>query len=162
MKTNILILILILSLPFALSSQTRKAIPAGRYEALSGIKISRNGKNQEVGNQGRDSGRQVWSEVEKFFSNEPGEIVYANLASTEVGIKSKNFREAKNMDQGFDLLITSNLQKDKELIKHLRGKKMIALFDVRPLEKIIPSLKNYEVVTFRAEKNSNFYLLKTK
>ena len=162
MKTNILILILILSLPFALSSQTRKAIPAGRYEALSGIKISRTGKNQETGSSVRDTSKQVWSEVEKYFTNEQGELLYANLASTEVGIKSKNFHEAKSMDQGFDLLITSNLQKDKELVKYLRGKKMIALFDPRPLEKIIPSLKNYEVVSFRAEKTSNFYLLKTK
>jgi hypothetical protein len=155
-------MVIILALPFALSSQTRKAIPAGRYEALSGIKTSHNGKMQESSKQGRDSIQQIWNDIEKYFSNDTADILYANLASIEIGIKSKNFHEAKNMDQGFDLLITSDLQKDKILTKYLKGKRMVALFDVRPLEKIISSLKKYEVVAFRAEKNTNFYLLKTK
>ena len=35
---------MVLSIPFALS-QTRKAIPAGRYEALSGVKTSHGQKS---------------------------------------------------------------------------------------------------------------------
>jgi hypothetical protein len=161
-KTNLFILTIILSLPFALSSQTRKAIPAGRYEALSGVKVSHGSKNQETNNHDHDSSKQIWDEVEKYFINEPGEVYYANLAGTEVGIKSRNFHEAKSIDQGLDLLITSDLKKDKEFVKHLKGKKMVALFDSRPLEKIITTLHSYEVVSYRAEGNGNFYLLKTK
>jgi hypothetical protein len=162
MKNNIIVFVLILALPFALSSQTRKAIPAGRYEALSGIKMSHSGKSQETGSPGHETSKQVWGDIEKYFSSESNEILYANLASAEVGIKSKNFHEASNMYLGFDLLITSDLQKDKMLIKFLRGKKMIALFDVRPLDKVMPIIKSYELVSYRAEKGSNFYLLKTK
>ena len=162
MKTNILIFLLILAIPFALSSQTRKAIPAGRYEALSGIKISRSGKSLDVGNFDRDSNKQIWNEVEKFFINESGEILYTNLASMEVGIRAKNIKEAQNMDLGFDLLITANLQKDKGVLKYLRGKKMVALFDARPLDKMLNSIKDFEIITYRTEKNINFYLLKTK
>ncbi len=162
MKTNILIFLLILAIPFALSSQTRKAIPAGRYEALSGIKISRSGKSLDVGNFDRDSNKQIWNEVEKFFINESGEILYTNLASMEVGIRAKNIKEAQNMDLGFDLLITANLQKDKSVLKYLRGKKMVALFDTRPLDKMLNSIKDFEIITYRTEKNINFYLLKTK
>lgn len=161
MKKNIFFLLLILSLPFALSSQTRKAIPAGRYEALSGIKISRSGK-ADMQQTNLDSSKQVWVEIEKYFGPENGEILYANLASTEVAIKAKNFHEAKNMDQGFDLLITSDLTRDQSVMKFLRGKKMIALFDQRPIDKIITSLKKFEVITFRADTTTNFYLLKTK
>ena len=162
MKTNIFVLLLILSLPFALSSQTRKAIPPGRYEALSGVKTSHSGKIQEASITGHESTKQLWTDVEKYFINESGEVLYANLASVEVGIRSKNFQEAKNMNLGFDLLITADLQKDKPLLKYLRGKKVIALFDVRPLDKMVPVLKNYEIVSYRADKASNFYLLKTK
>lgn len=162
MKTNIFIFFLILALPFALSSQTRKAIPAGRYEALSGVKVSRSGKAQEIGTPGHESSKQMWGDIEKYFSNESSEILYANLASIEVGIKSKNFHEASNMYQGFDLLISADLQKDKALVKFLRGKKMIALFDKRALDKLMPTIKNFEIVSYRAEKSTNFYLLKTK
>ncbi len=150
-----------MSLPFALSSQTRKAIPAGRYEALSGIKVSRSGK-ADIQQTTHESSKQIWVEVEKYFGPENGEVLYANLASTEVAIKAKNFHEAKNMDQGFDLLITSDLNKDQSAMKFLRGKKMIALFDQRPIDKIISSLKNFEVISFKADSTTNFYLLKTK
>jgi hypothetical protein len=162
MKTNIFLLIAILSIPFALSSQTRKAIPAGRYEALSGIKVSHSVKNQEANTQERDSNKQIWNDIEKYFANEKGDVLYANLSSQEFGIKLQNFHEAKDIDQGFDLLLSTNLQKDKEISKYLRGKKIVALFDHRPLEKIVSTLGRFEIISFRADKSTNFYLLKTK
>lgn len=162
MKTNIFVLCLILSLPFALSSQTRKAIPAGRYEALSGIKSSHSGKNQDASIVSKEGVRDIWAEIEKNYTTESGEVLFANMGSLEVGLKSKNFHEAKSIERGLDLLITSDLQRDKAMTKFLRGKKLIALFDVRPLQKIISTLTEFEVLSFHTEKNTNFYLLKTK
>jgi hypothetical protein len=162
MKTNIFLLIVILSIPFALSSQTRKAIPAGRYEALSGIKISHSVRNQEANAQVHDSNKQIWEDLEKYFANEKGDILYVNLSSREFGLKLQNFHEVKNIDQEFDLLLSTNLQRDKEISKHLRGKKIVALFDRQPLEKVISKLGKYEIISYRADKSMNVYLLRTK
>jgi len=155
-------LIVILSFPFALFAQTRKAIPAGRYEALSGIKLSRSGKNQDNIGSSKESTKSIWSELEKIYANDSGDILFANLAKVEVGIKSKNFKEALNSEKGFDLILTNDLKRDKAITKHLRGKKMIVLFDSRPLQKALPLLNEYEILNFQAEKASNLYLLKIK
>ena len=61
---NIIAFFFVLSIPFALSSQTRKAIPAGRYEALSGVKNSRNLKSTDSNVIDRkDSTALFWNEV---------------------------------------------------------------------------------------------------
>ena len=160
MKTKFFIFLFFFTISFTIFSQTRKAIPAGRFEALSGIKVSHSTKDSP--GISKEGGANIWSEIEKNFPSESGEVLFANMGSLEVGLKSKNFHEAKNIEQGLDLLITSDLQRDKSMTKFLRGKKMIALFDVRPLQKIIFSLTDYEVISYRAEKATNFYLLKTK
>ena len=162
MKSNIFILVIVLSIPFALSSQTRKAIPAGRYEALSGIKVARNSKNQETISSGLTTGKIFWQEVEKHFPVNAEEIVYVNLASMDFGIKSKNFHEAKNIDQDLDLLVTADLAKDQQFLKRLKGQGIIVLRDSRSLEKMMTHLKSYEVLSFHSEKDEHFYLLKRK
>lgn len=73
---NIIAFFFVLSIPFALSSQTRKAIPAGRYEALSGVKNSRTMKSTDSSTEKRDSTILFWNEVLNHVPEETKELTY--------------------------------------------------------------------------------------
>lgn len=161
---NIATFVFVLLIPFALSSQTRKAIPAGRYEALSGIKVSRSSKGEVVAISSNQVN--IWQEVQKNLPAEKNDFSYVKNYSQEINfsqlIPNKNFKEAKKLDQGFDFLVTTNLGKDKETLKHLRSKGLVMLISSTNIKELIGSFSSYELVAFVAQSSENYYLLKSK
>jgi small nuclear ribonucleoprotein (snRNP)-like protein len=167
-KTNISILVLVLSIPFALSSQTRKAIPAGRYEALSGIKTARTHKSNEAQLSGKESMNLFLTEVVKnipqgkndnmFFSSETS--FDNNFKSV---LASKGALESKNFDSNINILLSDNLNRDKEFIKKLKAKgSLVVLKEKQSLKDVMSACGNCDVLVFQADSNSNYFLLKLK
>ncbi len=167
-KTNITILVLVLSIPFALSSQTRKAIPAGRYEALSGIKTSHAHKNNDAQLSTKDSMNLFLTEVVKnipqgkndnmFFSSETS---FDNSFKTV--LTSKGALESKNFDSNINILLSDNLSRDRDFIKKLKTKgSLVVLKDKQTLKEVMSSCGNCEVLVFQADSASNYFLLKLK
>lgn len=161
---NIMIFVFVLMIPFALSSQTRKGIPAGRYESLSGIKVSRTNKN-EVGT--LSSGQStVWQEVQKNLQADKNEYLYLKSYSKEINlnalIPNKGFKEAKKFEQGFDLLITEDLNKDREILKNLKPKGLIVFISSSTIKNTVNSFGKYELLVYQSQNFENYYLLKAK
>jgi hypothetical protein len=150
--------------PFALSSQTRKAIPAGRYEALSGIKVSRT-KNEVV--QSNSSEASIWQEVMKNLPADKANYFYfKNYTNQELNLSAlmptKNFKEVTRPEMGFDLLISENLKVDKDKLNNLSKKGMILFITKMPLKETINYLASYDLILFQSINRENFYLLKLK
>lgn len=161
---NILVFLVVLSVPFAISSQTRKAIPAGRYEALSGIKVSHSTKT-EISSQS-SAETSIWQEVSKNLPADKNEIYYFKKSNLEFNFATlfpnKNFREVKKADQGFDLLITDNIKNDKDSLKHLHSKGLVVVMSNIGLKEMISGLPNFELVVFQSAASSFNYLFKSK
>lgn len=161
---NILVFLIVLAVPFAISSQTRKAIPAGRYEALSGVKVSHSTKT-ELGPQSSAEST-IWSEVSKNLPTEKNEIYYLKKTALELNfstlVPNKNFREVKKADQGFDILISDNLKNDRDAIKHLHSKGLVVVISNIGLKEMISGLPNFELVIFQSAGSVFYYLFKSK
>lgn len=156
---------MILSIPFALS-QTRKAIPAGRYEALSGVKTSHGQKNIESSSS-KDSVNLFWSEVAKHIPQGVNKNSYFNSGTTDsdfkVFLNSKGISEAKKIDSGVNILLSDDLDRDQASLKKLKMKgSLVILKDKHPLKEIMSILERYEVLVYQAEVENNYYLLKLK
>ena len=164
--TNIIILTVVLSIPFAVS-QTRKAIPAGRYEALSGAKSSHTIKGTEATAPNKDSMGMFWSEVAKHFPTDHKQYSYFNSGVIDTGFSSlfssKGIHESKYFDESVNFLISDNLSRDNNSIKKLKIRgSLVILKDKHPLKEVMASLNQYDVVIYESEGDSHFYLLKLK
>lgn len=162
---NITLLIMVLSIPFALS-QTRKAIPAGRYEALSGVKTSHSVKSTESA-LAKDSLGLFWTEVAKHIPQGRNENSYFSSGAIDSNFKtflsSKGVLEAKNLDSKVNILLSDNLNRDTDLIKKLKTKgSLLILKDKHTLKDLIPLFGQYEVLVYQADVDNNYYLLKHK
>ena len=163
--TNITLLMMVLSIPFALS-QTRKAIPAGRYEALSGIKTSHGQKSIDT-SAPKDSVGLFWSEVAKHIPQGKSVNSYFNSgifdANFKLFLSSKGVREAKNLDSRVNILLSDDLNRDQNVIKKITSSgSILILKDKHLLKEVMSNLGQYEVVVYQAESDNNYYLLKHK
>lgn len=166
---NILAFFFVLSIPFALSSQTRKAIPAGRYEALSGIKNSRAAKSTEsqMGNEKKDSASLFWNEVLSHVPENAKNVSYYSTGKMDESSTSflgtKGVKAARKLGDTTNILISDDLKRDKDVIKGLKNKNsLVVLKDSQELKDVMASLGQYEVLLYQAEDKSNYFLLKLK
>lgn len=165
---NILAFFIVLSIPFALSSQTRKAIPAGRYEALSGIKNSRLAKSTDSQmNEKKDSASLFWNEVLSHVPENSKNVSYYSTGKMDEFstsyLTTKGVKAARNLRGGIDILVSDDLNRDKDVIRNLKNKNgLVVLKDAQELKVVMASLSQYEVLLYQAEDKSNFFLLKLK
>lgn len=162
--TNITILMLVLSIPFALS-QTRKAIPAGRYEALSGVKTSHTQKNTDTAIP-KDSIGLFWAEVAKHIPQGNENVYFSSGvfdANFKIFLSSKGVLESKKLESRVNILLSDDLIRDNDLFKKIKTKgSLVILRDKHSLKDIIATLSQYDVVIYQTEAENNFYLLKHK
>jgi hypothetical protein len=165
-RYNIILFFVILSIPFALSSQTRKAIPAGRYESLSGIKVSHTTKVEGTVVAPSDTQVSIWQEVLKNLPTEKDKILYFKSLSRELSVSNllplKTLQEIKQVDQNFDLLISENLKNDKELIKHLNPHSIVVLVSAVNLKDTLLNIAQFDLLIYQSQGKENYYLLKLK
>lgn len=161
---NIAIFLFVLMIPFALSSQTRKAIPAGRFESLSGIKTS--GKNNKENNGTTVNQLSIWQEVQKNLSNDKNDFYYRKNLVQDLNLSTllpnKNLREVKKTEQGFDLLITDSLLNDKNILKNLKSKGLVVFISSTNIKDVLNNLNGFDILLYENQNNQNYYLLKSK
>lgn len=164
---NIIAFFFVLSIPFALSSQTRKAIPAGRYEALSGVKNSRSTKSTDSAvNSRSDSTTLFWNEVISHMP-ENSELSYFSTGkmdefSTSL-LATKGLKTSKKLGEKTNIVFSDDLNRDREILKTLKNKSsLVVLKDSHDLKDVMASLGQYEVLLYQAEDQSNYFLLKLK
>lgn len=163
--TNIALLIFVLSIPFALS-QTRKAIPAGRYEALSGVKLSHSVKSNDSAI-AKDALGLFWTEVAKHIPQGHKENTFYSSGAIDQSFKtflsSKGVLESKEMAPKVNIIVSDDGARDGELLKKLKEKgSLIILKEKRNLKDILTQFSQHEVVVYQSEADSNYYLLKYK
>lgn len=165
---NILAFFFVLAIPFALSSQTRKAIPAGRYEALSGIKNSRAIKSTDTAvSDKKDSSSLFWNEVLNHVpENTQNPSYYSTGKMDELSsnfLSSKGVKPARRPVVSTNIIISDDLKRDKDFIKNLKNKNgLVVLKDSQELKDVMASLGQFEVLLYQAEEKSNYFLLKLK
>lgn len=167
-KFNIFILLLVLAIPFALSSQTRKAIPGGRYEALSGVKNSRN--TADISShllEKKDTASLFWNEIINYLPENSQNLSYFSRNESDAFARelfvSKGIRQSNHLKDNTTFFYTSNLEKDKEIIKRAKSKiKLIVVKDTKSLSQMMNSLNQFDVALYQSDKESHYYLLKIK
>lgn len=167
---NISALVLVLSVPFALSSQTRKAIPAGRYEALSGVKNSRNSKSTEVIDEAAlksESAGVVWNEALKHLPEKKGDVSYFSKSELDPVwaslFSTKGMIPSSTISNNTQVVFSDNLKRDLSLMKSLKKGKIVILKDKQSLNEILSPLNRYEVLAYQlAEESNHLYLLRMK
>lgn len=165
---NIVAFFFVLSIPFALSSQTRKAIPAGRYEALSGVKNSRSIKKSD-GTSGdkRDSATLFWHEVLSHFPENSKKSSYFTAGKLDEMAASllttKGLKTSKKMSTDTSIVFSDDLGRDRDLLKGLKTKDtLVVLKDSHELKEVMNTLGQYEVLLYQADDKANYFLLKIK
>ncbi len=165
---NIIAFFFVLSIPFALSSQTRKAIPAGRYEALSGIKNSRSPKATDTTTADRkDSTALFWNEVLNHVPENTSDLSYFSTGkmdefSTSL-LTTKGLKTSKKLGEKTNIVFSDDLNRDREILKNLKNKNgLVVLKDPHQLKDVMSSLGQFEVLLYQAEDQSNYFLLKLK
>ena len=163
--TNISLLLMVLSIPFALS-QTRKAIPAGRYEALSGVKVSHAPKGSETLN-GKDSLSLFWVEVLKHIPQGRNQNFYFKSGELDSNFSSllanSGIQEVQAIDKKVNILLSNGLLRDAEMFKKFKTKgSLLILKEKEGLKEVISALKQYDVLVYQNEADSNYYLLKRR
>lgn len=164
---NIIAFFFVLSIPFALSSQTRKAIPAGRYEALSGVKNSRNPKSIDSSAISRsDSKILFWNEV---LNHMPENTALSYFSTSKLDdfssslLANKGLKSSKKLEAKTNIIFSDDLNRDREILKTLKSKSsLIVLKDSHELKDVMNSLAQYDVLLYQAEDQSNYFLLKLK
>ena len=164
---NIIAFFFVLSIPFALSSQTRKAIPAGRYEALSGVKNSRSVKSTDVGSEKKDSTSLFWNEVLSHVPDNSQNNSYFSTGKMDefssTILASKGLKSSKKIGSNTSLIISDDLNRDREIFKNIKDKNsLIVLKDSQELKDVMASLGQFEVLLYQAEDQSNYFLLKLR
>lgn len=163
--TNITLLVMVLSIPFALS-QTRKPIPAGRYEALSGVKTSHSAKTTESA-LAKDTLGLFWTEVAKHIPQGRRENSYFASGAIDTNFKtflsSKGVIEAKSFNDKVNILLSDDINRDSDLFKQLKLKgSLLILKDKHGPKDVIAFFPQYEVLVYQNEADYNYYLLKFK
>lgn len=163
--TNISLLVFVLSIPFALS-QTRKAIPAGRYEALSGVKISHSVKGNES-TLAKDTLGLFWTEVAKHIPQGSKEnTLYSSGAidpSFKTFLSSKGAIETKVLNHKVNIFVSDDASRDQDQIKKMKEKGSLVIFkEKKPVKEIVSMFSSFEMVVYQSESDSNYYLLKLK
>ncbi len=156
---------MVLSIPFAVS-QTRKAIPAGRYEALSGIKISHSQKSSE-NSLSKDTLSLIGAEIAKNLPTGQVEKTYFSSGSFESSflslLTSKGVQETKTNEGHVTIVLSDDLIRDTSLIKSIQKKgSLLMLKEKHPLKFILTSLDQFEVILYQSEAEIHYYLLKRK
>ncbi len=165
--TNITLLVMVLSIPFALSQTTRKAIPAGRYEALSGVKTSHSAKNVAESALTKDTLGLFWTEVAKHIPQGRRENSYFSSGAMDTNFKtflsSKGVIEAKSFSSKVNILSSDDISRDTELFKKLKSKgSLLILKDKHGPKDVINLFSQYEVLVYQNEADYNYYLLRLK
>lgn len=164
---NIIAFFFVLSIPFALSSQTRKAIPAGRYEALSGVKNSRSTKTTDTMNDRKDSTSLFWNEVLNHIPENATNLSYFSTGkmdefSTSL-LTNNGMKATKKINDKTNIVFSDDLNRDRDVLKNLKNKNsLVVLKDSHQLKDVMASLGQYEVLLYQAEDQSNYFLLKLK
>lgn len=156
---------MVLSIPFALS-QTRKAIPAGRYEALSGVKVSHGPKSSD-NSLAKDSVGLFWSEVVKHISQGKNENYFYSIGAIDGNVKNyltgKGVLEAKSLGGKVNVVLSDSLERDSAAFKNISIKgSFIILKDKHDLKDVISTLSHYDVIIYQAEVDDNYFLLRLK
>jgi hypothetical protein len=165
---NIIIFFSVLSIPFALSSQTRKAIPAGRYEALSGVKNSRNVKSLETGSEEKkDVSGLFWGEVLKHVPENSRDLTYFSKGkldpSANTAFNLRGLKEAKDLSEKTNIIFSDDLKRDLTILNDLKNKKsLVVLKDKQELKDVVTSLNRFDVLLYQAEDSSHLFLLQLK
>lgn len=165
---NIIAFFFVLAIPFALSSQTRKAIPAGRYEALSGVKNSRSVKSiDSTTGDKKDSTALFWNEVLSHMPENAQNLSYYSSGkmdefSTSL-LTTKGLRLSNKLNANTNIVFSDDLKRDQEILKGLKNKSsLVVLKDSEQLKDVMASLGQFEVLLYQAEDQSNYFLLKLK
>ncbi len=166
-KIQILILILILSLPFALSSQTRKPIPAGRYESLSGIKSANDAALVSDASVAIDKNLILWNEMMNSFASQNKKniklFMNGNLSIETIPAQYKtNVLVTNKFSASIDVLLTDNIKRDLNLVSKMSNQSMIILYEAIATQELKNSNKNLELLTYISHKNSSFSLFKVR
>ena len=166
---NIIAFFFVLAIPFALSSQTRKAIPAGRYEALSGIKNSRATQSSEMAllSDKKASASLFWSEVLTHIPEKSANLNFVLSGKLEeyesATLLSKGLVLSKQVTPRTKLVFSDNLKRDENSLKNLNNKEsLVVLKDKLELKEVLALFSKYEVILYQAEKDANYFLLKLK
>ncbi len=166
---NIIAFFFVLAIPFALSSQTRKAIPAGRYEALSGIKNSRALQSNEstITLDKKEASSLFWSEVLTHIPDKSTNLNFVTTGKLEeyesTSLIAKGLVASKQITLKTKLIYSDNLKRDESALKALKSKEsLVVLKDSRELKDVLAKLSQFEVMLYQAESNANYFLLKLK
>ncbi len=165
---NIAAFFFVLAIPFALSSQTRKAIPAGRYEALSGVKNSRSVKSiDSATGEKKESTALFWNEVLSHVPENSQDLSYyssGKMDEFEAGLlATKGLKLSKKISASTSIVFSDDLKRDKDVLKGLKNKSsLVVLKDSEQLKDVMASLGQFEVLLYQAEDQSNYFLLKLK
>jgi len=166
---NIIAFFFVLAIPFALSSQTRKAIPAGRYEALSGIKNSRANPSVETNNSAdkKVSSSLFWSEVLTHIPDKTNNLNFVLNGKIEefesTSLLSKGLSLSRQITPQTKLVFSDNLKRDENFLKSLKNKdSLMVLKDSHELKDVLAMFSKHDVILYQADKNANYFLLKLK
>jgi len=164
---NIFAFFFVLAIPFALSSQTRKAIPAGRYEALSGVKNSRVVKSDQAMGEKKDSASLFWNEVLNHIPENAQDVSYFATGkmdefSTNL-LGTKGLKLSRILNDQTNIIFSDNLKRDYQVFKGLKNKNsLVVLKDTQQLKEVVASLGQFEVLLYQVEDQSHYFLLKLK
>lgn len=167
---NITALICVLSVPFALSSQTRKAIPAGRYEALSGVKTSRSNKGSDQLDEAalkNEPANIVLSEALKHLPANGQNLTYFSTGKLdplwETLFSTKGISPANKILESTRVIFSDDLKRDKELLENLKSGRIVILKDKQVLKDVLASSNQYEVLAYQATEDAkHLFLLRIK
>lgn len=162
-KRNLILFLIVLAIPFALSSQTRKAIPAGRFEALSGIKTS---GPKNISEKTTSVHNLIIEELEKNLPTDRREYFYYKNSQYDFNfnilIPQKDFKESIGAEKNVDFLITDNLKKDSEKLRYLTKSGLILFISSQDLKENMMLISPYELILYQVSGKDNFYLLKNR
>lgn len=167
---NISALICVLSVPFALSSQTRKAIPAGRYEALSGVKTSRSNKGSDQLDEAalkNEPANIVINEAIKHLPSNGKNFTYYSTGKLdplwENLFTSKGITQADKIAESTRVIFSDDLKRDKNLLENLKSGRIVILKDRQLLKDVLASSNQYEVLAYQATEDAkHLFLLRIK
>lgn len=152
----------------ALLAQVRKAIPSGRYEALSGIKNSRatNGDSR-LAYVRSESTSLFWHEVMLMKPKDVLKVDYFTKSNLDDSLMSLFMANAIQKTQfpksNSTIFYTDNVNRDLQYIKENRSKFLLfVLKDKMAIEQKMEELKEFEVLLYQAQEDGYQYLLKAR
>lgn len=151
-----------------LFAQARKAIPSGRYEALSGIKNSRMTNNDSrLAYVRSESSSLFWHEVMLVKPKDVLKVDYFTKSNLDDSVMSFFVANAIQKTQfpksNTTIFYTDDLARDLQYMKENRSKFLLfVLQETTPIEKKLDQLKDFEVLLYQAQEGGYQYLLKVR